>query len=214
MNNLQTQDWYNALVDDCKAIVTEAVFVSRWALVEGYWSLGKRIREDEQSTKFSKGITRFIDDLAKSIGVKKSTIYYALQFFDKYPVLEEIPEGKSITWNKLITIYLPKFIQTQDRAEQIFENFAEKNGVELQRGLPDYMIIKNGEVAGFVEVKRDALSDELRNNQLLFMKFCKKNNIPYQVWSPVMANKKFNESKNKEYKNRMRYSEEDVWKKV
>jgi len=38
------QEWYDLLVEDCKAIVTEAVFTSRWALVQGYWELGQRIR--------------------------------------------------------------------------------------------------------------------------------------------------------------------------
>lgn len=33
--NLIKQDWYSELVNDCKAIITEAVFTSRWALVEG-----------------------------------------------------------------------------------------------------------------------------------------------------------------------------------
>lgn len=35
--SITTQDWYELLVDDCKSIITEAVFTSRWALVEGYW---------------------------------------------------------------------------------------------------------------------------------------------------------------------------------
>ena len=33
-------DWYGNLVDDCKAIITEGTFNSRWALVEMYWNLG------------------------------------------------------------------------------------------------------------------------------------------------------------------------------
>ena len=42
MKNLATIE----LVDDCKAIITEAVFTSRWSLVEGYHTLGKRILEE------------------------------------------------------------------------------------------------------------------------------------------------------------------------
>lgn len=47
MNELTTESWYEELVEECKTIITEAVFTSRWALVEGYWGLGKRIREDK-----------------------------------------------------------------------------------------------------------------------------------------------------------------------
>ena len=31
-----------------------------------------------------------------------------MQLYDKYPQLDKIPEGKNITWNKLITKYLPE----------------------------------------------------------------------------------------------------------
>ena len=41
----QQSDWYSSLIDDCKAIITEGVFTSRWALVEMYWNLGERFDE-------------------------------------------------------------------------------------------------------------------------------------------------------------------------
>lgn len=104
---LQTQEWYEALVVECKAIITEAVFTSRWALVEGYWELGKRLREDKKVQEHSKGNKTFVQDLGQNLGISSSTIYYALQAYDKYPKLDRIPEGKNITWNKLITKYLP-----------------------------------------------------------------------------------------------------------
>lgn len=108
MNELKTQDWWLSLTEDCKAIITEAVFTSRWALVEGYWQLGKRIREDENWKKYSKGSYGSLSDLSKNIGVGERDIYRALQAYDKFPELDKIPEGKNITWNKLITKYLPE----------------------------------------------------------------------------------------------------------
>src|SRR3990167_8711439 len=104
---LVTKEWYKTLVEECKAIITEAIFTSRWALVEGYWNLGKRIRIDDKVQEYSKGNKTFLQDLAPEIGVGVSTIYYALQAYDKYPEIGSIPEGKNITWNKLKTIYLP-----------------------------------------------------------------------------------------------------------
>jgi N6-adenosine-specific RNA methylase IME4 len=101
MNELITQDWYQNLIEDCKDIITEAVFTSRWALVEGYWSLGKRLRED---SNFS---TKLLQDLAVTLNTSERTLWYALQAYDKYPELDKVPEGKNITWNKLITKYLP-----------------------------------------------------------------------------------------------------------
>ena len=50
-NEIQTNEWYEELVSECKAIITEAVFTSRWVLVEGYWNLGKIIREEKELKK-------------------------------------------------------------------------------------------------------------------------------------------------------------------
>ena len=59
MNNIVKSKWYEVLAEDCKYIITEDFFPSRWALVEGYWNLGKRIREDLNFQKYSKGNKRF-----------------------------------------------------------------------------------------------------------------------------------------------------------
>lgn len=102
MNKIIQNEWYEQLVEECKAIITEAVFTSRWALVEGYWNLGKRLREDKNFN------TKLLQGLAVDIGVSERTAWYALQTYDKYPELDKIPDGKNITWNKLITQYLPE----------------------------------------------------------------------------------------------------------
>lgn len=99
--------WYNALVEECKAIITEAVFTSRFALVEGYWNLGKRIREEEKLKKWDRDDTEILQGLAKDIDISERTIYYAIQAYEKYPDLSLIPEGKNISWNKMVTKYLP-----------------------------------------------------------------------------------------------------------
>src|SRR3990167_7926434 len=105
---LESQEWYSSLVDECKAIITEAVFTSRWALVEGYWKLGERIREEKQLKKWAqKEAGVVLQGLANDLSISTRTLHYALQAYDKFPKLDEIPEGKNITWNKLITEYLP-----------------------------------------------------------------------------------------------------------
>ena len=103
MNELIENKDYRDLVEDIKNTITEAVYNSRWALVEGYWSVGKLIREcftDKQLTKRLQG-------LAVDVGMSERILWYTLQFYDKYPDLNEVPEGKNITWNKIITKYLP-----------------------------------------------------------------------------------------------------------
>ena len=103
----EDSDWYQGLVDDCKAIITEAVFTSRWALVEGYHMLGERITTDWNYKEFAKGNKGSVQGLAQKLGTSERTLYYAIQFFEKYPRLDMLPEGKNISWNKIVTKYLP-----------------------------------------------------------------------------------------------------------
>ena len=93
-------------IDECKAIVTESVFTSRWSLVEGYWNLGKRIREE---TKINQIPTDFFcNAIALKIGLSERTVWYSVQAYDKYPDLDKIPDGKNISWWKLTSKYLPE----------------------------------------------------------------------------------------------------------
>lgn len=103
------EEWYSSLVDECKSIITEAVFTSRWALVEGYHKLGGRILEDEPKlTQGGSTLRQTLQGLANLLNTSERTLYYAVQSVKKYPDLQTIPEGKNITWNKLITKYLPQ----------------------------------------------------------------------------------------------------------
>lgn len=109
IKELVNQEWYIGLVEECKAIITEAVFTSRWALVEGYWKLGERIREEKGLKKWAQGEAgEVLQGLAKDLSISTRTLHYALQAYEKFPDLGSIPEGKNITWNKLITQYLPE----------------------------------------------------------------------------------------------------------
>lgn len=107
MNEIQTTEWYQHLIEDCKDIITEAIFTSRWSLVEGYHQLGERIVTDGNYQKAAKGNLTSLSDLSKNINVGERNLYRAIQFYDKYPLLDQVPEGKNITWNKIITKYLP-----------------------------------------------------------------------------------------------------------
>ncbi len=107
-SNLQQQEWYSLLVDECKAIITEAEFTSRWAYVEGYHELGKRILQEhdnfERSKIYGKEITQRV---AESLGRSQRTVEQSIQFVKKYPTLELLPEGKNTSWHDICNKYLP-----------------------------------------------------------------------------------------------------------
>ena len=112
MNEIIRTEWYDSLVNDCKSIITGAVITSRWALVEGYHQLGERITEENNNFERAKIYgEKIVHDLAQSLNISKRTLYYAIQFYQKYPDLYQVPEGKNITWNKIKTKYLPTFPQ-------------------------------------------------------------------------------------------------------
>jgi len=114
---ITTDPYYRLLVEDCKAIVTESVFVSRWALVEGYHLLGERIVMDENYQEYAKGNQESLKCLAGNIGIGERTLYYAIRFYKKYPELDDVPLGKNITWSKLVKTYLPEYTETENENE-------------------------------------------------------------------------------------------------
>ncbi|MBM3253111.1 MAG: site-specific DNA-methyltransferase [Candidatus Omnitrophica bacterium] len=109
VQTLITQNWYKKLVNDCKTIITSAVSISRWSLVEGYWKLGERIEQEVRSRPIN--LIQLFQALGESISkCSKSTFYYSHQFYLKYPdlnKLDELREEEGITWTKIITQYLP-----------------------------------------------------------------------------------------------------------
>ena len=101
MNEIMTTEQYQLFVEQLKATITEAVHNSRWFLVEGYWNVGKQIRE-----YFTDDITNQLQSIAVDVGIGERTLWYAVQFYDAYPILANVPEGKNITWTKIIKKYL------------------------------------------------------------------------------------------------------------
>ena len=77
MNEISKNKWYEDLIEDCKNIITEAIFTSRWALVEGYHQLGERIVTDENYQKAAKGNLSSLSDLSKNIGIGERNLYRA-----------------------------------------------------------------------------------------------------------------------------------------
>ncbi len=98
---LKTESYLH-LVEQIQATVTEAIFNSKWSLVEGYWNVGKLIREE------FKDVTTQLQGLAVDTKIGERTLWYALQAYDHYPQLDLVPEGKNISWTKLTQKYLPQ----------------------------------------------------------------------------------------------------------
>jgi len=113
INKLQGQDWYENLVEECKAIIVERGFNSRIELIQGKWELGQRVSNEnnnfERSKIYGKGI---VEQISKDLAISTADIYFCIKFYTQFKannfdeVLEQLPEGKNTSWNKITTKYL------------------------------------------------------------------------------------------------------------
>ena len=111
MNNATRVDssWYDALVGDCKDIIVEGIFASRWALIKTYHNLGTRILAENDNFERSKIYGKAIASrVSRSLGKSTRTIERSMQFARKFPDLNLLPEGKNISWHKLCNNLLPE----------------------------------------------------------------------------------------------------------
>jgi DNA modification methylase len=111
MQYLENQEWYQNLVDDCNTILVERGFRARMEIIEGYHDLGKRIETDINFKKWAKGRGEAIKQLAYDIKLSYASLYYAIQFYKKWPdvlnAFKTFKEGKNISWFMIVKKYLP-----------------------------------------------------------------------------------------------------------
>src|SRR3990167_3055272 len=97
-----TSSEYQTFVEECRAIITERVFRSRMEIIEGKWELGKLVKENP----FSQNVRR----LGQDIGISHTELYACINFFEKYPSLEDFlsKQNKNISWTKIEHELLPE----------------------------------------------------------------------------------------------------------
>lgn len=115
MDNYRSTDEYDALIDDCKAIITERVFNARTEIILAHGQLGERIVKDPIYQKYSRGNHNLIKEIARDMGVSWQEVYRSIQFYEKYGIVSlaakqwsKFDEGKNISWAKIKTNYLPE----------------------------------------------------------------------------------------------------------
>lgn len=122
---IKMREWYQNLVDDCKTIIVERSFRAKMEIIEGYHELGERIETDINFKKWSDKRGEAIRQLANDIKIGVRTLYYAIQFYNKWPELcnafQSFTEGKDkISWFQIVNKYLtePKENKTESPVTQ------------------------------------------------------------------------------------------------
>ena len=150
VEGLAEAEWFVALADELNSIFVEHEFTSRWALVEGYHAVGKRILEERDVLK-QKGISQkqFLAEISQKINRKERSLFYAIAFAQKYPELDSLPEGKNVSWFKIVQKYLPK--APKPEAPKVTAEVEEKEPVTTEEEVttkpkPQMELVWNPEV--------------------------------------------------------------------
>jgi len=103
------KDWLNEVADNCKQLLVEAHFSANWTLVTAYHTVGTYLKEE--SVKHNVPLKELVADVRVLINRSESTLYRAVQFSEKFPDLDKLPEGKDTNWNKIVNKYLPETVR-------------------------------------------------------------------------------------------------------
>lgn len=137
---IKSEEWYQALIEEVQAIITEKKFVCAWTLLEMYHEVGKRILEDSKKLQ----ITKLVRDVSDDLNLCERNVWYAVQFVQKYPDINALPEGKAMTWSKVKKL-LPANASLEkkpkrdmeDVAREIFQQYGVENSKEIISYLQD-----------------------------------------------------------------------------
>ena len=140
-NTLKNQDWYQYLIEECKAIITETRFNANVELIRGKWEMGRRIYQEhdrmERSSVYGKEI---VQSIANDLGVSGTTIWQSIQFYKEYAydsfdeLMDSEPFGKSITWSEITKQHLgSSSVDDDEDGEAIEAEQEESDGLGEKR---------------------------------------------------------------------------------
>lgn len=106
--SLESENWYQALVEECKAIYVERSYNAGIEIIQRNWEIGERIfSENEKMDRQKIYGKRIVDGVANEIGKSGAYIHQCLQFYKQFPLPEfkeverKLPEGKNTSWSKI-----------------------------------------------------------------------------------------------------------------
>jgi len=114
MNNIEN-NWIQEVANNCKQLLTEAHFTANWTIITAYHTLGLYLKDE--ATKHEIPLKELVAQVRKLINKSESTLYRAVQFSEKYPDLNKLPEGKDTNWHKIVNKYLPQTVREEKLIE-------------------------------------------------------------------------------------------------
>jgi len=112
--NLRLDSEYHALVEECKAIITERIFNARVEKILAYGQIGEALVSNSLYQKWGTGNLEFLRMVSRDTQISYSELCRAIQFYQKFGITSvedsgwnRFKEGKNISWNKIKIYYLP-----------------------------------------------------------------------------------------------------------
>ena len=104
------------ILEEAKALLTEAIFNHRWELLLGYHAVGKLLVEHRISAKEAADVH------------SEKYMHYARELAKKYPDVNSVPDGKTVSWYKLCKTLPPYEADQTPKAKQArHRSYTKKN---------------------------------------------------------------------------------------
>jgi hypothetical protein len=116
---------YDLLLDTIKATLVEKSFEERMAKIEMYHTIGELLRTTDRD------ITALTREVSKDLNLSERSLWFAVKFYDTYPTLQALPEGKAVSWNK-VKLMLSDGAQKEDTIDltKVAKGLIKRYGVE------------------------------------------------------------------------------------
>ncbi len=95
MNSIIKDERYELLLEEIKATLVEKSFEERMAKIEMYHRIGEMLRTANSE------ITALTKEVSKDLGLSERSLWFSVKFYDTYPTLDALPDGKAVSWNKV-----------------------------------------------------------------------------------------------------------------
>jgi N6-adenosine-specific RNA methylase IME4 len=184
----QNEEWYQLLVEECRAILTERGYNSNLESVTCKGEVGERICEDSNYKKFGKGNGKFNQRLFDDIHIGTTNGYYCIEFYERV-LKEPIKSGKYEDVSTAVKTIYPKNLRwTAIRGE--LPPPTPPKSVELPEGKYDVIYIdppwqySNSGISGAAENHYPTMTIE----QLGELKIPSADNATMFVWvtNPIL----------------------------
>jgi YesN/AraC family two-component response regulator len=110
MNDLKQTEWFEPTIEEIKAIKVEYTFAERSMRIQQYWEIGHAVLNAiplfEREGFFGRNI---LEKVASHVQISPRLMYDIMKFVETFKTFEEVeklPEGKNLTWSKIVKNYL------------------------------------------------------------------------------------------------------------